>query len=84
MWRHARAAPVGVRVRGQLALHILGVWLAGMHRNLVEQTGRLPVTNASNEGRYLRATALAIGQFLLRPGRAVREIRRWVAERRAS
>jgi hypothetical protein len=84
MWRHARAAPVGVGAKAKLAVHILRVWSAGMHRNLVEQTGRLPVTSAWRDRRYLRAVALASGQFLLRPGRAVREIRRWIAERRAS
>jgi glycosyltransferase involved in cell wall biosynthesis len=84
MWRHTREAPIGPGAKGRLGVHILGVWLAGVHRNLVEQTGRLPVTNAWNDKRYVRATLLAVGQFLLRPRRVVREIRRWVVDRRTS
>jgi hypothetical protein len=84
MWRHARAAPVGVGVKAKLAVHLLGVWVAGIHRNLVEQSGRLPVTRAWRDGHYARASALAVGHFFLRPGRAVREIRQWVARRRAT
>ena len=84
MWRHVRDAPIGLGAKGRLGVHILGVWLAGVHRNLVEQTGRLPVTTAWNDQRYARATLLAVGQVLLRPGRVVREIRRWIEDRRTS
>jgi glycosyltransferase involved in cell wall biosynthesis len=83
MWRHVRAAPIGLPAQARLGVHVLGVWVAGMHRNLVEQTGRLPVTRAWHDGRYLRALTLAAGQFVLRPGPVVREMRRWIGERRA-
>lgn len=81
MWRHARAAPVALGTKVRLGGYVLRVWWAGLYRNLVEQTGRLPVTTAWTDRRYLRATLLALGQFLLRPGRALREVRRVVGER---
>jgi glycosyltransferase involved in cell wall biosynthesis len=76
LWRHTRAAPVALGTKVALGGFILRLWWMRLHRNLVEQTGRLPIANAWNHRRYLRAVLLALGQFLLRPGRVVREVRR--------
>jgi hypothetical protein len=81
MWRHTWAAQLTLGRKGRLGGHVLLVWWVGVYRNLVEQTGRLPVTNAWNDGRYFRASILALGQFVLRPRRVVREVGRAAHER---
>jgi hypothetical protein len=81
MWRHAVAAPTTFGAKLRLGALILGVWFVSVHRNLVEQTGRLPITNALDDGRYVRAAFLASGHFLLRPGLVIREVRRVIGER---
>ena len=81
MWRHASSARVSPVGKARLIGSVLRVWSWGVHRNLVEQTGELPVTTAWKERRYLRAGLLTLGQFVLRPRKAIGEARRRWRER---
>jgi len=76
--RHVRSAPLDAPTRARVIASVGRISSWGVYRNLVEQTGELPIRSAWRERRYVRATLLAAAQLALRPRRVMAEaVRRW-------